>query len=75
MWFRTRTPPSGAGAVGHGLGEADHVGNDAVALGGEGIAEAAEARDHLIEDEEDAVRPGDVTQTLEITLRTCEHAG
>jgi hypothetical protein len=71
---RTSTPPSGA-AVGHALGEADHVGDDAVALGGEGVAEPAEAGDHLIEDEQDVMRPGDLAQALEIALRACEHAG
>jgi hypothetical protein len=59
----------------HGLGEADHVGDDAVALGGEGVAKAAEARNHFVQDEEDAVGAGDFLQTLEIALRAREHAG
>ncbi len=42
-------------AVGDALGEGDHVGDDAVALGGEGVAEAAEAGDDLVEDQQDAV--------------------
>ena len=42
----------GRGAAGHALGEADHVGHDPVALGGKGVAEPAEAGDHLIEDQQ-----------------------
>jgi hypothetical protein len=37
------------------LSESDHVGHDALAHGGKGVAEPPEAGDHLVEDEEDAV--------------------
>ena len=56
------------GAVGHALGEADHVGDDAVALGGKGVAEPAEAGDHLVEDQQDAVRSGDIVQALKVAF-------
>lgn len=62
------------GAVGHRLGEANHVGDDAITLGGESIPQPAKAGDDLIEDEEDAMSAGDLAQTLEIALRAREHA-
>ena len=63
------------GAGIHALGEGDHVGNDAVALGGEGGAEAAEAGDDLVEDQQDAVLVADLAQALEIALRRRQNAG
>ena len=48
------------GAVGHALGEGDHVGHDAERLGGERRAEPAEAGDDLVEDEQDAVLVADL---------------
>ena len=51
----SRYPANGCGIAGHPLGKGDHVGDDAVALGGKGMAEPPEAGDHLVEDEEDAV--------------------
>ena len=42
-------------AVGDALGEGDHVRQHAVAFGGEGVAEPAEAGDDLVEDQQDAV--------------------
>jgi len=65
----------GRGAVGHALGEADHVGHDLVALGGKRVAEPAEAGDDLIEDQQDAVGAGDLAQALKIALGAGEHAG
>ena len=43
------------GGVGEALGQVHHVGRDAETLGGEGRAQAAEAGDHLVEDQQDAV--------------------
>ena len=63
------------GARGHALGEGDHVGDDAVALGGEGVAEPAEAGDDLVEDQQDAVLVADLAQALEIALGRRQHAG
>ena len=65
----------GHGAGIHALGEGDHVRDDAVALGGEGGAEAAEAGDDLVEDEQDAVLVADLAQALEIALRRRQNAG
>ena len=62
-------------AGGDALGEGDHVGHDAVAFGGEGVAEAAEAGDDLVEDQQDAVLVADRAQPLEIALRRRQHAG
>src|SRR5258706_11790397 len=42
-------------AVGDTLGEGDHVGGDAVTLGGKAVAEPPEAGDDLVEDQQDAV--------------------
>ena len=52
----------------HPLGEGDHVGLDAIALGGERRAETAEAGDDLVEDEQNAVFVADLAQALEIAL-------
>ena len=62
-------------AGGHALGEGDHVGDDAVALGGEGVAEPAEAGDDLVEDQQDAVLVADRAQPLQIALRRRQHRG
>jgi hypothetical protein len=47
-------------AVGNALGENDHVRGHAITLGGKAIAESPEARDDLIEDEQDAVAIADL---------------
>ena len=60
MPLRAITPPIGTRAGGDALGEGDHVGDDAVALGGEGRAEPAIAGDHLVEDQQDAVLVADL---------------
>ena len=62
-------------AGGHALGEGDHVGHDAVALGGERRAEAPEAGDDLVEDQQDAVFVADLAQALEIALGRRQDAG
>ncbi len=45
------------------------------ALRGERLAGAAEAGDHLVEHEQDAVRVADLAQPLEIALRRHQAAG
>ena len=62
-------------ARGDALGEGDHVGHHAVALGGEGVAEPAEAGDDLVEDQQDAVLVADRAQPLQIALGRRQHAG
>ena len=62
-------------AGGDAFGERDHVGDDAIALGGEGVAHAAEAGDDLVEDQQDAVLVADRAQPLEIAFRRRQHAG
>ena len=62
-------------ARGDALGEGDHVGDDAVAFGGEGMAEPAEAGDDLVEDQQDAVLVADRAQPLQIALRRRQHRG
>ncbi len=57
-------PAHGNDAVGDDLGEGDHVRNDAEALRAEGLTQAPEAGDHLVEDEQDAVLVADRTQPL-----------
>ena len=59
-------------AIGDALGEGDHVGDDAVTLGGKAIAEPPEAGDDLIEDEQNAVAVADFAQAREIRLGRCE---
>ena len=68
MPLRTSTPDIGTARVGDALRERDHVRHDAVALGGEAVAEPAEARDDLVEDQQDAVLRGDLAQPLEVAL-------
>ena len=75
MPWRTMQPPIGHGARGDALGEGQDVGRDAEALGGEGMAEAAEAGDDLVEDQQDAVLVADLAQALEIALGRRQHAG
>ena len=50
-------------------------GDDAVALGGEGMAEPAEAGDDFVEDQQDAVLVADRAQALQIALGRRQHAG
>src|SRR5499433_2906787 len=60
---------------GDALGKRDHVGDDAVALGGKGVAEPAEAGDDLVEDEQDAVLVTDRAQPRQVALGCGQHAG
>src|SRR5688572_30471692 len=59
----------GYGTGSDALGEGDHVGQHAEALGGKSVTEAAESRDDLIEDQQDAVFVAEFAKTLEIALR------
>ena len=61
-------------AAGHALGEDDHVGHDVPALDAEPGAEAAEAADHRVDDEQHAVRAAELGDALEVALRRREHA-
>ena len=62
-------------AVGQPLGERDHVGRNAKLLGGKCRAGAAEARDHLIENQQDPVAVADLAQALQIPARRDQHTG
>src|SRR5207253_5820418 len=54
------------------LGEGDQVWHHAIALGGEGIAEAAEAGNYFVEDQENAVTIADRAQPLRSEEHTSE---
>ncbi len=56
------------------LGDGDHVGQVAVALGAEVLAEAAEGADHLVRDEQHAVAVADLADPLEVPGRRREAA-
>jgi hypothetical protein len=56
-------------AVGDALGQSHEVGHDARPLRGEGRAQAAEAGDDLVEDQQDAVPVADLAQARQIALR------
>ena len=62
-------------AIGKPLGGRDEVRHDAEMVDRKGCAEAAEAGDHLVEDEQDAVLVADGAELLEIAFRRDEHAG
>ena len=59
----------------HALGEGDHVRHDPITLRREGVAEAPEAGDDLVEDQQDAMLVADLAQALQIALRGRQHAG
>ena len=63
------------GGVGEALGERHNIGQDAETLGGKAVAEAAEAGDDLVENQQDAMRIADLAETLEIALRRQNDAG
>ena len=60
----TNTAPIGNDAVGEALGGGDDVRRDAEIVGGERRAEAAEAGDDLVEDQQDAVLVADRASRL-----------
>src|SRR2546426_11969475 len=55
-------------AVGEALGHGHDVGRDAEALRRERLARAAEAADHLVEYEQDAVLVADLAYALQVAL-------
>src|SRR3990172_13408032 len=70
-----RRDASGWGEGGRApLGEHDHVGLDLVARRAEPLADAPEAADDLVGDEEDAVCVADVPDALEVTGRRRDRA-
>ena len=62
-------------AVRQPLGAGDHVGHHAEVLRREGRAETAEARDDLVEDQQDAVLARDVAQAFQIALGRQQDTG
>ena len=62
-------------AGGDALGEGDHVGRHAVTLGGERVAEPAEAGDHFVEDQQNAVAVADRAQAFQVAFGRRQHAG
>ncbi len=61
--------------VGDALGQAEDVWRDAETVGGEGGAEAAEAADHFVEDQQDAVFGADVAELLQVADGGWQNAG
>ena len=66
---------AGHGAVGDALGGRHQVRRDAEIICRERRPEAAEAGDHLVEDQEDAVLGAELAQPLQIALRRRQHRG
>jgi hypothetical protein len=58
----TKTASHGHDAVGDALGRDHDVGRHAEIIGAEGLPEAPEAGDHLVEDEQDAVLVADLAK-------------
>ena len=56
------------GAAGESFRGGDEVRGDAEAVGGEAVAAAAECRDDLVEDQENAVAVADLAQPLEVDV-------
>ena len=63
------------GARGDALGEGQDIRRDTEALRGEGMAQAPEAGDDLVENQQDAVLVADLAEPLEIALGRRQHAG
>ena len=61
--------------VGQALGAGDHVGQHVEMLSGEWAAKAAEASDHFVKDQQDAVFLSDRPQLFQIPLGRQQHAG
>ena len=62
-------------AVGEPLGQRDHVRQQVEVRRRKRRPQPAEAGDHLVEDQQDAVRGGDLPQPLQIAERRHQHAG
>ena len=62
------------GAAGNALGEGDEIGRDAEILARKRLAQAAEAGNHLVEYQQDAVLVANLAQALQIALRRDQHA-
>ena len=65
----------GHGSVVDGFGKSNQVRADTKEIGTEGGAEATEAGDHLVEDQQDAVPCADLTQSLQVALRRHDDPG
>ena len=63
------------GRVGNALGHRHQIGDHAEFLGSKAGAEAAEAGDDLVEDQQDAVLVADLAQALQIALGRGQEAG
>ena len=68
------TAPIGMTPLVSPLARRHDVGHDVEIVGAERRAEPAEAGDHLVEDQQDAVLLGDLAQLLEIALGRDQHA-
>ncbi|MBB3825879.1 hypothetical protein FHR50_002076 [Xanthomonas arboricola] len=75
MASATSTAPHRHGAAGQPLGGGDDVRGDTEALRRERLADPAEAGDHLVEHQHDAVAIADGAQPLQVTLRRQDHPG
>ena len=76
MSWRTITAPIGIAPLVRPLAQTIMSGIDAEIVGGERRAEAAEAGDDLVEDQQDAVLVADLAQLLQIAFRRQDqHAG
>ncbi len=62
-------------AVREPLGAGDDIRRDVELLCGERRSRAAEARDHLVEDQQDAVLRAQLAQPLQVAFRRQQHAG
>ncbi|MNQ54777.1 hypothetical protein D3C85_688510 [compost metagenome] len=63
------------GAIGQALGADQQVGNDAKGLGRGSPADATEAGDDLVEDQQDAMAGREFAKTLQIADRRHDHPG
>ena len=60
--------------VGQSLGAGDHVGRHVELDRGEGLAQSAEASDHLVEDQQDVVLVADLSDALQVAHGRRKHA-
>ena len=75
MPSRAITPPIGTAPEVMPLANVIMSGDHAIAFGGESVAEAAEAGDHFVEDQQNAVAVANRAQLFQITLGRRQHAG